>query len=80
VSSCSAVCPLCWLPRRLVYVRHVRILDSKKKLTNSATQQAQHQHQHQHAVRTSEIVHDSDGRIQAEPLQQLCTMFGNVAQ
>ncbi len=23
--------PLCWLPRRLVYVRHVRILDSKKK-------------------------------------------------
>jgi hypothetical protein len=26
-----AVCPLCWLPRRLVYVRHVRILDSKKK-------------------------------------------------
>jgi hypothetical protein len=31
VSSCSAVCPLCWLPRRLVYVRHVRILDSKKK-------------------------------------------------
>jgi hypothetical protein len=31
VSSCSAVCPLCWLPRRLVYVRHVRILDSKKR-------------------------------------------------
>jgi hypothetical protein len=31
VSSCSDVCPLCWLPRRLVYVRHVRILDSKKK-------------------------------------------------
>jgi hypothetical protein len=30
VSSCSAVCPLCWLPRRLVYVRHVRILDSKR--------------------------------------------------
>jgi hypothetical protein len=30
VSSCSDVCPLCWLPRRLVYVRHVRILDSKK--------------------------------------------------
>jgi hypothetical protein len=31
VSSCSAVCPLCWLPRRLVYVRHVRTLDSKQK-------------------------------------------------
>jgi hypothetical protein len=27
VSSCSVVCPLCWLPRRLVYVGHVRILD-----------------------------------------------------
>jgi hypothetical protein len=27
VSSCSAVCSLCWLPRRLVYDRHVRTLD-----------------------------------------------------
>ncbi len=25
----AAGCPLCWLPRRLVYVRHVRTLDSK---------------------------------------------------
>jgi hypothetical protein len=31
VSSCLAVCPLCWLPRRLVYARHVRTtLDSEK--------------------------------------------------
>jgi hypothetical protein len=31
VSSCSAVCPLCLLPRWLVYVRHVRTLDPKNK-------------------------------------------------
>jgi hypothetical protein len=24
---CPPVCPLCWLPRRLVYVRHVRTVD-----------------------------------------------------
>ncbi len=27
VSSCPAVCPVCWLLRRLAYVRHVRTLD-----------------------------------------------------
>jgi hypothetical protein len=27
VFSCPAVCPLCWLPRRLVYVRRVRTID-----------------------------------------------------
>ncbi len=36
VSSCSSVCPLCWLPWRLVYVRRVRILDSKLKKNQPA--------------------------------------------
>jgi hypothetical protein len=48
VSSCPSVyCPLCWLPWRLVYVRHVRPLDSNKVCGDSegsvCAQTASHQ-------------------------------------